>query len=62
MTPICFTDDFNLIENCRSDDVLLIGKNCSSLSCSYQKLFKKWPDAFYFESDNNMFLFVEISS
>ena len=25
------------------------GENRTSLSCSYQKLFKKYPPAFYFE-------------
>ena len=52
MITFCLTDKLNLIQNCCPADALSTGENRSSLSCSYQKLFKKWPDAFYFESDN----------
>jgi hypothetical protein len=41
MTPICFTDDFNLIENCGPDDALSIGKNRSSLSYVPFKSYSK---------------------
>ncbi len=37
------------------------GENHSSLFCSYQKLFKKYPHAFYFEMGNNSFFNVVIS-
>jgi hypothetical protein len=28
------------------------GENCSSLSCTYQELFKKYPPAFFFGMDS----------
>ena len=36
-----------------SESSLSNGENRTSLSCSYQKLFKKYSPLFYFETDNN---------